>query len=91
MSDLLIPDLDPLLRQALERRAQAHDRDVVEEARAVLRNVLGIREDGTAMGSGPPPGMGFGTWLFNLVPPEFRGHDLVFEIPDLADDPPDFS
>jgi len=29
--------------------------------------------------------------LFNLVPPEFRGDDLIFEIPDLAEDPPDFS
>ena len=91
MSDLLIPDLDPVLRRELERRAIAHDRDVVEEARALLRNSLGIREDGSEIGSGPPPGVGFGTWMFSSVPQEFRGDDLVFEIPDLPEDPPDFS
>jgi hypothetical protein len=32
-----------------------------------------------------------GTELFELLPPEFRSDDLVFEIPDLADEPPDFS
>ncbi len=91
MSDLLIPDLDPAMLRALEGRARVSDRNVVEEARVVLRNGLGIRQDGSQMGNGPPPGMGFGTWLFSLVPPEFRGDDLVFDIPDMPDEPPDFA
>jgi hypothetical protein len=90
MSDLLIPDLDPTMRHALERLARVHDRDVVEEARMVLRNGLGVREDGTEVESGPPPGVGLGTWLFSLTPPEYRV-DLDFEYPDVPSDPPDFS
>jgi hypothetical protein len=29
--------------------------------------------------------------LFNLVPPEYRSDDLVFEIPHVDSEPPDFS
>jgi hypothetical protein len=31
-----------------------------------------------------------GTELLNLVPPEYRGDDLVFEIPGRPRRPPDF-
>ena len=91
MSDLLIPDLNPAVRRELERRALAHDRDVVEEARTLLQSGLGMNGPEQDIGPGPPPGMGFGTWLFSSVPQEFRGDDLVFEISDLPDEPPDFS
>jgi hypothetical protein len=31
-----------------------------------------------------------GTWMRNLVPPEYRGDDLVFEYRDPGSPPPDF-
>jgi hypothetical protein len=89
MSDLLIYDLDPVIRLELERRAQAHDRNVSDEAQAVLRNVLDLPDTEPGI-EGPPPGMGLGTWLYSLTPPEFRV-DLDYEMPDVANDPPDFS
>lgn len=90
MSDLLIHDLDPDVQRSLEQRAQAHDRDVVEEAKAILRSGLGIAEAGLAIGKRPPPGMGMGTWMRSLVPPEYRGDDLVFEVDSPESPPPDF-
>lgn len=89
MSDLLIPNLDPDVQRSLEQRARAHDRDVVEEAKALLRTSLGLAE-ATQDFSGPPPGMGVGTWMRSLVPPEYRGDDIVFEMRGPGRPPPDF-
>jgi len=90
MSDLLIPDLDPLLRDALERRARAHDRDVVEEVRVILQSTIGLIGAEPSAEERPPPGMGLGTWMFSLVPPEYRV-DLDYDYPDVPSDPPDFA
>ena len=88
MSDLLIPNLDPDVQRSLEQRARAHDRDVVEEAKALLRASLGLTE-ATQDFRGPPPGIGVGDWLFSLVPAEYRV-DLDCELLDVPRDPPDF-
>lgn len=89
MTDLLIRNLDPELAATLERRARAHARDVSEEARELLSQGLGLNPLGVARG-GPPPGLGMGTWLQSLLPPEYRGDDLVFEAPGPVRPPPDF-
>ena len=90
MSDLLIPDLDPILRGALERLARANKRDVVEEARAILENSVASTEAEPGAVERPPPGMGLGTWMFSLVPPEYRV-DLDYDYPDVPSDPPEFA
>jgi hypothetical protein len=90
MSDLLIPDLDPAMLHALQNRARASDRDVVEEARALLESGLGISSFDSGVGEIRPPGMGLGTWLFSRVPPECRV-DLDYAYPDVPSDPPDFT
>jgi len=81
MPDLLIRNVSVELKGRIEREARESDTSLSEAAKALIEKGLGLSE---------PPRM-LGTELFNLVPPEFRGDDLVFEIPDLADDPPDFS
>jgi len=40
--------------------------------------------------SEPPDRRKMGTTLFNLVPAEYRGDDLVFEVPGEVSRPPDF-
>ena len=90
MSDLLIRNLDPDMQRSLERRARAHDRDVAEEAKALLRTSLGMTQAPTDIGKEPPPGMGMGTWMRNLVPSNYRGDDLLFELDSPESQPPDF-
>ena len=45
----------------------------------------------TGLKGSETPRRRLGTELFELLPPEFRSDDLVFEIPDVPDEPPDFS
>jgi plasmid stability protein len=83
MSDLLIRNIDPHLKRQLENSARAHRRSLSEEARLLLKNALLARpaEDSK---------MGLGTAMMNLVRPEDRGDDLVFEIAADVREPPDF-
>ena len=81
MPDLLIRNVSVELKGRIEREARASETSLSEAAKALIEKGLGPSE---------PPRL-LGTELFNLVPPEFRGDDLIFEISDLADDPPDFS
>jgi len=82
MSDLLIRNIDPHLKQQLEESARAHRRSLSEEARLLLKKAF-IQ---------PPaePKKGMGTALMELIPEEFRSDDLVFEIPGEVRKPPDF-
>ncbi|MDB5521347.1 MAG: hypothetical protein JWP21_2044 [Tardiphaga sp.] len=89
MSDLLIHDLDPEMQRTLEQRARDHDRNVSQEAKALLRTSLGLAAETVNKLPAPPPGIGLGTWMFDLVPPEYRV-DLDCDIPDVQRDPPDF-
>ena len=80
MTDLLIRDIDPDLMLLIEQRARTHNRNVSDEAKALIRAGLDAPEHGRKMG----------TWMRNLVPPEYRGDDLVFEYRGPGSPPPDF-
>lgn len=80
MSDLLIRDIDPDLKRLIEQRARTHDRNLSEEAKALIRAGLAVPEEGRKMG----------TWMRSLVRPEDRGDDLVFEVSGPESPPPDF-
>jgi len=79
-TDLLIRRLDAKLKSQLKKRARAHGRSLSDEAKALLRRGLAVEA----------PQEGFGTRLFSMLPDEFRGDDLVFEVPGGMSEPPDF-
>jgi plasmid stability protein len=79
MTDLLICDVDPDLVLLIKQRARAHNRNVSEEAKVLIRAGLDVSEHGRKMG----------TWMRNLAPPEYRG-DLDFEYHGSESPPPDF-
>lgn len=80
MTDLVIEHIDPKLKDSLEARARAHGRSLAEEVKAVLESVVSVPEEQK----------GLGTRMRELLPPEFRGDDLVFEFPDEPIKTPDF-
>jgi plasmid stability protein len=80
MSDLLIRDIDPELKRRLEERAQKHNHSLSDEAKDLLRRALTIQSGGRKLG----------TLIRQLLPPESRSNDFVFEIPGEAAPPPDF-
>ena len=80
MTDLLIREIDPELKEALKQRARAHGRSLSDEVKAVLDDALRRPE--------PPKKMG--TWMASLVRPEDRGDDLVFEYRGDFPKPPEF-
>ena len=82
MSSLLIRDIDPALKRQLKEWARAHRRSLSEEAKALIRQGIADR--------GREPEVGFGTRLFSLLPDEYRGDDLVFEVPGEVSEPPSF-
>lgn len=82
MSDLLIRDIDPEMKRRVEERARAHDRNLSDEVKSLIQKGL----DGNDVAPRK-----LGTEMFNLIPPEYRSDDLVFESPDVPSDPPDFS
>jgi plasmid stability protein len=79
MPDLLVRDIDDDLKRLIEDRARSHRRSLSDEVKALLRERLVQTHDGRKLGSE----------MFNLVRPEDRGDDLVFEIPGEASPPPD--
>jgi hypothetical protein len=80
MSDMLVRNVPPRMRRAIKERARVHGRSLSDEVKALLEEKL--RE--------PIKRRKLGDELFNLIPPEYRGDDLVFELPDQARKPPDF-
>jgi hypothetical protein len=79
-TDLLIRKVDPKLKNELKKRARAHGRSLSDEVKAIL--------DKDLKGAASQPKMG--TWMFSLLPDEYRGDDLVFEMPGQTREPPDF-
>jgi plasmid stability protein len=75
MSDLLIRNVDPSLRRRIKERAQRNERSMSDELKDLVRSGL---ETKPVEYSPIPPGK-LGTYMFSLVPEEFRGDDLVFE------------
>lgn len=80
MTDMLIRKIDPKLKREIERRAREHGHSLSDEAKAVLRRGLETPEAPRKMG----------TLLSTLLPAEYRGDDLVFEIQGDVSEPPDF-
>jgi antitoxin FitA-like protein len=80
MSDMLIRNVSARLKRQIRERARTHGRSMSEEAKALLEEKLRERTKERKLGDE----------LFNLVPPKYRGDDLIFEIPGPARKPPDF-
>jgi plasmid stability protein len=80
MSDLLVRKVPAHMKRQLRDRARAHGRSMSEEAKCLLEEAL----------RKPAENRKLGTELFNLVRPEHRGDDLVFEHRGPARQPPDF-
>ena len=80
MTDLLIRNIEPHLKRQLEERAHKHKRSLTEEAKALLRLALAAPEDNRKLG----------TLMYNLVRPEDRSDDYVFEIRGEVSKPPEF-
>jgi plasmid stability protein len=80
MTDLLIRDIDPQLKRRLELSAEKHSQSLSDEAKALLQRALAAESGGRKLG----------TLMSQLLPPESRSDDYVFEIPGEAAPPPDF-
>ena len=94
MADLLIRNIEPQLKREIEKRARANRRSLPEEAKALLRQALSGKR---AAHSPAPPGAEQAdraaqarNQLMNLLPPEYRSDDYVFEIRGEISRPPDF-
>jgi hypothetical protein len=79
MKYLLIQDIDPEFYRLIEERARPNCRSLAEEVEWLMREGL----------ASPPSKIKMGTWMFNLVPPEYRV-DLDFEYHGPESPPPDF-
>ena len=80
MSDFLIRGIDPKLKRRLKESASKNNRSLSAEAKLLLQRAL----------STEPGPRKLGTEMFNLIRPEDREDDLVFEIPGEVSRPPDF-
>jgi len=80
MTDLLIRNIDPHMRQALAERARSDRHSMSEEAKMLLKKAL----------LEPPDQRKMGTAMAELLPEEARSDDYVFEVPGEVSRPPDF-
>ncbi len=81
MSDMLIRNIEPKLKTEIEESARKSKRSLSREAKDLLRLGLATKRANNIK---------LGTWLFESVPAEFRGDDLVFEYPGNFPKRPDF-
>jgi hypothetical protein len=79
MKYLLIQDIDPEFYRLIEERARLNSRSLAEEVESLMREGLASSRSKIRMG----------TWMFNLVPPEYHV-DLDFEYDAPESPPPDF-
>jgi hypothetical protein len=79
MKYLLIQDNDPEFYRLMEERAKLNSRSLAEEVECLMREGL----------ASPHSKIRMGTWMFSLVPPEYRV-DLDFEYQGPESPPPDF-
>jgi hypothetical protein len=80
MADLLIRDVDARLKRKLEESARKNRRSLSDEAKLLLQRALAVGTDNRKLG----------TLMRELLPPEYRSDDYVFEIPGEISRPPDF-
>lgn len=79
MTDLLIRNIGPRLKRQIEESARKNKHSLSQEAKELLRRGLASTDHPKKLG----------TWLFDLVPDEYRGEDLVFEYRGDFPKPPD--
>jgi plasmid stability protein len=87
MADLVIRKISRSLIRRLEANARKNGRSVSEEAKQLLEAALRRRTPGSedaasASATESRVTRKMGQALLELVPDEYRGDDLVFEIPD---------
>jgi plasmid stability protein len=82
MADLLVRDIDPALKRRIEENARKNRHSISEEAKALLRQ---------ALAAGGRERRKLGTAMIDLVPAQYRGDDLVFEVDEPVRKPPDLS
>ncbi len=80
MANVLVRDIDPTLKRQLAERARAHRRSLSDEVKALIRQ--GMAEQ--------PRQAGLGTRLLSMLPDEWRGDDLMFELPKDMPEPARF-
>jgi hypothetical protein len=90
MTDLLVTDVDPELLRRLEESAQKHGRSLSDEAKRLIR----IELSKAAPRSFPETtraveGGNLGTRMRELIRPEDRGDDLIFEYREHDPKPPE--
>jgi len=80
MPDILIRRVETELKQKIEESAREHNRSLSDEAKWLIRKGLNEPKDDRRLG----------TLMSQLVPPKYRGEDLVFEVPGDVSEPPNF-
>ena len=80
MVDLLIRDLGAQLKRKLEESARKNNHSLSEEAKVILQRALATKTDDRKLG----------TLMSQLLSPEDRSDDYVFEIRGDVSRPPDF-
>lgn len=80
MTDLLIRRIPTGVKRRIEERARAHRRSLSAEAIAMLQQSLANSDDERKLG----------TEMLNMIRPEDRGDDLVFEYRGEMPKPPGF-
>jgi antitoxin FitA len=71
MTDLLIRDIEPRLKERLEESARKNNHSLSDEAKLLLQRSLASGTDDRRLG----------TLMSQLLPPESRSDDFVFEVP----------
>jgi plasmid stability protein len=80
MVDLLIRDVGAQLKRKLEESARKNNHSLSEEAKVILQRALATNTDDRKLG----------TLMSQLLAPEDRSDDYVFEIRGDVSRPPDF-
>jgi hypothetical protein len=76
MSDMLVRNVDASLRRRIKESARRNQKSLSDEVKDLVRRGL----DTTPPQRKHIPEGTLGTYLYSLVPEEFRGDDLIFEI-----------
>jgi hypothetical protein len=79
MPDLLIRGIDAQLKRELADSARKNNHTLSEEAKLLIRRALAVGTDTRKLG----------TLMSQLLPPEDRSDDFVFEVPGEISPPPD--
>ena len=72
MTDLLIRNIEPQLKREIEKAARKRRQSLSAAAQVLIRRGLAVA----------PGQRKLGTELFNMIRPEDRGDDLMFEYGD---------